>query len=381
MSPITAEVGLSAIRKIADIWSAGKPDSLIDYTKQLRVEPLALIDQDVLYHDAAPEIMQTLLSIFAGYYLQAVAVSTTVGNIAVGRHLDKLNPSRDTTGNALGSIGGMLSVESYKHALPVPAQDAVALEAAGDYVPLPVRKRIEERKARLAEADQAGSARFGKDTVGDLKELANLAVGKMLEVTLTDGKHQAVVPIAIRLMANAVASDSLVHILSHGSQDTSVKERWHAWRAGRLEFIRDFILCQDLIDERRKALMKDKDGLYSAITARKRSGILNGILSGQPSVGMASNLAVLSSDTAQQLELKTNYSLKNFAQRQKIFDETALMIMVVLDKQWERVTFYHRGIATITQLGIRDLKAANRGSGPDVSDILRAYQLGNAPSL
>jgi len=30
---------------------------------------------------------------------------------------------------------------------------------------------------------------------------------------------------------------------------------------------------------------------------------------------------------------------------------------------------------------VRDLKANNRGSGPDISEILRAYQLGSAPSL
>lgn len=381
MSPITAEVGLSAIRKIADIWSVAKPESLIDYTKQLRVEPICLVDQDVLYHDATPEVMQSLLSIFAGYYLQAVAVSTNIGNVAVGRHLDKLNPNRATAQNAIGAMGGMLSIESYEHRLPVLGEDHVALEAAGDLIPVPVRRRMEERKTQMAAADKGGSARFGRDTVGDLHELANLAVGKVLEVEITDGQHRATVPIAVRLMANAVASASLVHILSHGSQDTSVKERYHAWRAGRLEFVRDLLLCQDLIDERRRALMKDKDGLYSAITARKRSGVLNGILTQQPSVGMASNLVVMSDQTARDLEIKTNYELKNFSQRQKIFEETAVMILVVLDKQWERVTFYHRGIATPTQLGLRELKAANKGSGPDVADILRAYQLGNAPSL
>jgi len=58
-----------------------------------------------------------------------------------------------------------------------------------------------------------------------------------------------------------------------------------------------------------------------------------------------------------------------------------VMSMAVIDKQWERVTFYHRGIDMHTEVGMRDLKIANKGSGPDVSDILKAYQMGNAPSL
>jgi hypothetical protein len=57
------------------------------------------------------------------------------------------------------------------------------------------------------------------------------------------------------------------------------------------------------------------------------------------------------------------------------------MFLVVIDKQYERVTFYHRGINQATELGVRDLKASQKGNGPDVSDILRAYTMGQNPRL
>jgi hypothetical protein len=45
------------------------------------------------------------------------------------------------------------------------------------------------------------------------------------------------------------------------------------------------------------------------------------------------------------------------------------------------VTIYHRSLEIPTQVSIKELKTANKGSGPDVAEILKAYQLGNAPTI
>ena len=358
-----SDIGLSAIRKITDLWSGAKADSLIDYTRNLRVEPITLIDSDLLYHDGLPEVMQSLQSLFAGYYLQAVAVSTTVGKISVMRHLDKLNPNRKPLDSAADTAGWLLATESYKHRLPRPNDLRVALEAAD------------------GSAQRPSNFGSGRDTMSTLKELTNLSVGKMLSVEITDGLHHATIPISIRLMASSIPTQSLVHILSVGNEDKSAKERYHAWKAGRLEFIKDLVFCQDLIDAHRKNLIADKDGLYANILKRHRGNQISTMVSGNPSVATASNLAVLSSDTVSQLELKINGKFKDFRTREKVFKETYMMIVAVVDKEWDRVTFYHRGISEATEVGMRDLKVANKGSGPDVSDILKAYQIGSNPSL
>ena len=222
---------------------------------------------------------------------------------------------------------------------------------------------------------------IGRDTLSTIKELTNLSVGKMLSVEITDGLHKAAIPISIRLMASSIPTQSLVHILSVGNEDKSAKERYHAWKAGRLEFIKDLVFCQDLIDAHRKNLIADKDGLYANILKRHRGNQISTMVSGNPSVATASNLAVVSSDTISQLELKINGKFKDFRTREKVFKETYMMIVAVVDKEWDRVTFYHRGISEATEVGMRDLKASNKGNGPDVSDILKAYQVGSNPSL
>lgn len=400
MIPITpqhVETGLSAVRTIADFWAAAKPDSLIDYTRQLRVEPLTLVDADLRASESTPEVMQSLLAIFAGYYLQAVAISCNVGNIQIGRHLDQFNPNRKVVDN-LKSFGKVaIGMEDFKDALPLPDMeelDQLSLEAMVDHVPLSVRRRVEKRRDEVKAAEATmrrnhTSEKGGVDhrevadhnAVKEIHEVTNLSVGKILNVTLSDGARSATVPIAVRLLVNSVPPESLVHILSHGTEDTTFKERWHAWRAGRISFIRDLLLCQDLIDERRRHLMKDQDGAYSVLTNRKSNGLAAGIVTNRPSIGMASNLIVISENTAAQLEVQTHHQLRVFSQREKIFKDTGIMILVVVDTHHEVCTFYSRGIASPTVIGIRDLKASNKGNGPDVSDILRAYQLGSSPGL
>jgi hypothetical protein len=390
MSDTLAKIGLSVIRKITDLWAGAKAESLIDYTQVARVEPIVLIDADCLYLDALSDVQQSLLSIFAGYYLQAVAISTTVGNIEVRHHLDKLNPRRSPTDSAANTMGWLLAAEAYNDRLPIPddprfALESVALEAkhssTSGKTPEEMRKERHERELSRGVSSPTGMS-YDRETTSELKELANLSVGKMLNVEITDGKHTAMIPIAIRLMASSLPSASLVHILSINGQNlNTAKERYHAWRSGRLEFVKDLILCQDLIDAHRKELMHDAQGTYTGILKRNRANQLSTIVSGNPSVAKASNIVIVSNDTLADLELHLDGKISDFKTREKVLKETSLMIFCVIDKQWERCTFYYRGINGATEVGVKDLKNANKGSGPNISDILKAYQIGNSPSL
>lgn len=466
------KIGLNAVKTITDLWAAGTADSLIDYTSPSRVEPIVLIDSDALYHEALVQVQQSLLSQFAGYYLQAIAISATVGKVNVSRHLDKLNPSRNPINSAVNSIGYLMAAENYSYKLPMYSEntalametrsediaesklylerqkyvyqrskdttdyaqrveqaqrtwvqnqtkigiDAAAKRAAQDVANANLQinkdnaafdqKKFEEdvkrngfdqaMKELQADNDKArldldkkryddthNSSEFmvGRDTLTVIRELSDLSVGKLFTVEITDGLHKASIPISIRLMASQLPSNNLVNILALGNQDNSVKERYYAWKDGRIEFIKDLVLCQDLIDAHRKNLMADKTGIYAEILKRRRGNQVSGLVTANPSVATASNIVILTNDTAEQLEMRVNGKLGDFKTRERIFKETYIMMMAVIDKKWNRVTFYHRGIATHTELGMSDLKSSSKGNGPDVSEILKAFSTGHSPSL
>jgi hypothetical protein len=340
-------------------------DSLVGYTAPARVEPLCLIDDSLMHQDMLPVVLQSLLAMFTGYYLQAFALSANVGNVNVVAALDKLNPNRDPAAAFVGQFAGdALGLESYfdlTHRLPVP----------GD-------KRNKQDVVISMEDDKAGGV---SNPGAEIKALTNLSVGKLVNVEIKDGTNKAVIAVSIRLLANAISSKSLTHILSAGGKDTSFKERLHQVRSGEIQFVRDLILCQDLIDEHKKHLANDRDGFYQAILRRRTGNALAGALTGNFSVATASNLVVISDETATQVEVAVGGRLKDFRVRQKIFEKSYLMILVVVNATRSRATFYHRGIPESTEVSERDMKAADKGSGPDLNDMLAAYRLGNSPSM
>ena len=346
-----------------------KTSSLVSATSVARVEPIVIVDKDCLFLEYLPDILQSTQSIFVGYWLQALSLITNVGDVNVGRVLDKLNPNRkvDTNGflntivNAgIGKESLTYASESLKYKLPT-----VALEAKDD-----------KKDGALAKVDKKDGALAKVDNIDDL---TNLSIGKIINVTIKNNGQEAVIPISFRLMVNTLPPASCVQLLSQGSVDLSFSERWFKWRAGRISFIKDLVFCQDLIREQKRTLMTDKDGVYSEIAKRAKNSKLASFFSKNPSLAEASNIVVISEETAMQLRVKHNLNLDNFKDRQKIFDKTYAMILVVIDRNYERVNMYHYGISASTSVGLRDIKIANKGSGPNIMEVLAAFKGGNAP--
>lgn len=387
MSKGDLETALDFASRVPDLLRVAKSNSLIEYTKPTRVEPIVLMDDRVVGLSFTNDIMQSLTSIFSGYYLQAVALSVNVGRVDVIKLLDKLNPNRSLDDNlvqGMTNFGNLRtafeSIDSYAYGLPVPGE-AIGLEHFG----LEADSLYDAATKAKKGDDKGTTGGKGGNEFGDSIKLAmdasNLSVGKLLEVEISDGDKKAVFPIAVRLIVTTAPSKGIIHTLSLGSTDKSFKARWHGWRSGQLEFIRDLVLAQDLVDAHKEGLLKDTSGIYSESLKRRNKNVLSAILSGNPSVATASNIVVMADSTRKELERNIGGRLQDFRTREKVFKNTYSMLMVVVDPEWETVTIYHRSIETPTELSAGDMKALNKGKGPDVAEILKAYTMGHSPSL
>jgi hypothetical protein len=415
MNPISsagdaASGAMDLVRQVAsaldDVQSLTGAKSLIDVSRHARVEPLMIVDPDLLGLDYLPDVAQTMQGLFAGYYLQAVDILANVDGVKVAEMLAPLNPNRKLDIGLLDYADDhKLRASSYQHRLPTNKRtaalegfsdskaeyitirrDKVALEAAGKVDPKLAAAQAENAKLKealnAANAKGSHSSLDAKDVTKLVSDLTPLSVGKLYDVTLRSGKETAVVKIAIRLLAKMVPTSSLIGIFAHNSvSDMDLKERFHGWRSGRLSFFRDLVLCQDLIESHRNNIIKDKTNTYKEILDRETDGWFAGLIEKNPSVAIASNLALISSDTLDQIQDKMLGSIENPKIRREIFNTSNLMILGVVDKGFDRITFYHRGIAQSTEMGVRDIKVSNKGGGPDVSDILKAFLGGHAPSL
>jgi hypothetical protein len=327
--------------------------SLIDASRLTSVEPLNIISRDLISADYMYDINLTLLNMFSAYYLQAISVLTKVTDVNVIRILDKLNPNRSSDLSTISNSLQNIAKESYEYTLPT--SKSISLEAASD------------------------------DTIKNLNEIANLSVGKLLNVDISlPGKDSdakpVTIPINVRLLTSVLSNSSLLNILGTKS-DKDFTERYHAWKAGRISFIKDLIFCQDLIDEYKRSIIHDETGTMQEIVRRVNNSKKFGLLTQNPSMASASNLFVITEEVAKELETQYGGKFTNAHIRNKLFENTYAMIIVVVDRDWERVVFYIRGINNGSSHSFKEIKAINKGKGPDIADMLKALNMGSVPSF
>ncbi len=376
MSALAISGAIELASRVASSMASGNNSlmpnaSLIDVSSVARVEPITMLDADCVNIPEISDITKSVETLFSGYYLQAVNIMNTIGDVSVASKLGPLNPNRKLGLEALQDEAlCALSMENYEFRLPSSkVHPALALEA------LP---------SGSAKPPKTGGSEFKIDdkVLDKVNESANLSIGKIYNVQLKHNGQSITIPIAIRLMVNVIPSRMMVDLFTYRNNfDLDMKERFHDWRSGRLSFVGDLILCNDLIDKRRKAGIRDRSGIMGQINNRESKNFVAGFINGKGSVATATNLAIISTDTLELVELELNGKLANSKVRAAMFENTNLMILAVVDKGYERVIFYHRGLEATTNVSFRELKSASKGYGSDVSDILKAYISGSSPSL
>lgn len=331
--------------------------SLADLARPARVEPLAIIDKPLLNQPYMEDIMKFSLTTFTGYYLQAVSMLMNVGRIDTLKVFDTLNPYRSQ-----GSVkDAIFSQEAYKDGLP-------SLESFTQRAEHGLIASLEANQEDQTEDRQSMSA----EVPGKLYEVESLAVGKLLSIELRDGNTSQKLPVLVRLLPAAVPTQALTHIFTAGGR-SSWSDRWQLYRAGQIRLVRDLMLGLDLIDEHKKALANDTSGVYEQITDRRRNNAKKAALTGNVSMADASNIAIITSETAKQVSRGLYGKLDNMAVRQKIFDNTYLLLLIVVDERWEQITVYHRGLDMASTYTFKEIKSAEKNKGPDITEIFKLF--------
>lgn len=363
---------MKILANLPKAFASAKSDSLIEFTKAARVEPIVIMDRAVATQPYAQDILLTANHMIAGYYLQAAAIETDVGSIKTLKLLDKLNNDRDPKNSMALLLNDILSSEAHPIGLP-------------EIKRLPAQASLEDLTLTTAngnEYDVQDTADFvegGKEFTKRLTENPNLSVGITLELKLESQGHRATIPVNVRLNVAPVPTKTITDIVSLVVKPDTAKERMYEFKAGMLG-IWDMAVCQDLIDKERSVMLNDQSGIYKEIMKRKRKGLWSTIFSlgTRPSVAKASNIMIISDQTAAQVEQVIGGKLSNPRVRAKLFQDTLLMLLFVVDTRFEMVTVYHRTIDQPTELPLKSIKGSS-GKQPDVMEILKSYQQQQAP--
>lgn len=409
------------IKKAKEVMAHSTSGDLVRFTQSARVEPILLMDKRSMNTPFIQDVVHSMYNMFTGYWLLAISLDTKINNVSIGRRLDKFATDRDLADATLNALTvSNASMESF--GLPfieeiVAEQDALqaSMEAVNDdqmsaasviadiasieddekrenlskefermqahadgHADRKIAGMEEEFKKKLADAKL--NNKMGVTSASKYVEKANnLAVGNVIDVTISEDGKEAVVPVTIRLRVATMPSDTMVQTLAVGGRDAAFGSRFRAWRAGEIGFWSDFVLQMDRVDAHRAAMMKDESGYYKTVYSRARQNAAAAVLANGPSLGTASALIVLDIATAQELERRIGGRLDNFKTRQGIFGHTYSMLLCVVDPDWESLTIYTRGIEMPTKLTAKDIKIAGKSDSKEMMDILKSYQLGRAP--
>jgi hypothetical protein len=350
--------------------------SLAGYTAAARVEPSVFVGSDLIYKPWISDILQTTQSLFAGMWLTAAdMVTAQINGVSVLQVLDPLNPNRDPDYAAFAkNLAKRVGVESEKRYF-----------SRENYKwALPTKKQIEmAMMAREADNTNGGgnNVRRNIEAVADdrlnrtINDASNLVAGKLLSIRTTIGNQVNDMRIALRMSVQEIPEEVLVELVGDKSINQSFKERLFDVAAGKIGWM-DLIFCMDLFRERKRLIAKDKTEIVRQVRERQLKHKRAGLMTGNASMAEMSNIYVISTDTSDQLKARFGLDLDNFQQRQKAFENTSGMIFVVVDIDNERATFYTDTIARSTNIGLVDIKTANKAKDGNIMDIFNAYKEG-----
>ena len=402
-SVLSVTDSINAIGQAIDAYDTAKTltgeTSFSEFTRAANLEPRVMVEDTLKTLPQLPKFLMGLTNIYTAYYLQAISLTATINDVSVISILDKFNPNREASlSKLLKNINTAKKDKTSSYAKFSKESYAYVLPNYNNYgtVPVNMQKALEADVAKLVEAkDEADAEEKAKKAKEDLEkekihynvssglkniqEADNLAVGRLVQVKLTQNDQSYEVPVAVRVRPMFVPKPIMRELVALGDVKESWSERWHKMRSGEISFISDWIFQSDVINHKRKLLALDKQGLYRELINRRKNNKLAALTSGHVSLGSASSFIVISAQTAREVELTTGQSLTNAAFRTKVFGENSAMMILIVDTEWERVVTYTRGINGGVDYSFKDFEGFGKGNGPDITEIMKAYALGNNP--
>lgn len=94
-----------------------------------------------------------------------------------------------------------------------------------------------------------------------------------------------------------------------------------------------------------------------------------------------SAIYVMSEEDESQIQRKIGGKLTNKMTRDIVFDNTSAMMLVIVDKEWERVSIYIRDIDGFSQNSFDSFKSSTDKQNNVMMDVMKAFTMNNPPSF
>ncbi len=187
-------------------------------------------------------------------------------------------------------------------------------------------------------------------------------------------------PLTTRFSTSILSGGLMLDFLTLLGADRSFLGRYRAFTTGRISF-GELLTMSDIVKSKTKLLLKDTSGRIKEIYNRKFSNAVEGISSGNHSLGTIANTVVISDRTRKEAEAKLGMRFSKFKDRENFMAESSTMILIVVDEDTDMTTMYVHSYESYSEIPISDFKRASKKSDSNITDIIKAFGVGNVPSF
>ena len=406
-------IGRNMLGNVGDV----RAKSLSQYSTDLQLRPVFAIEKEILNDEKIDVLMQAGLANYAGFYIVALSIDNTINGVRVGKMVGKYSPNRDAVGSALDLLGeNIASVSREDFKVDIPEYDRPTLSTLGfksglrsiPSLPEAYLKQLElrteaayaTREEAQAEADKINAAnakekaeqpeakaapvypstKVAEQAMRDeINKLQSLAIGRILTVTVSRDKQSADINMVLKPELKSLRSNLLIDVANLSNKPTSMRDRFIAYfKRGTIASMLDYLVCLDLIQAHRRALVQDTAGYYEKVHDRIVNNKVAALMTGEFSVGTVANTWIISDTTALRLQASIGGKLDNYAIRNKFMEKSGVMTLIVYNPDHQRVYIYNHGIEDVTDIGINYLIKKSESKSFDM-DIFKMLSQGSAP--
>ena len=406
-------IGRNMLGNVGDV----RAKSLSQYSTDLQLRPVFAIEKEILNDEKIDVLMQAGLANYAGFYIVALSIDNTINGVRVGKMVGKYSPNRDAVGSALDLLGeNIASVSREDFKVDIPEYDRPTLSTLGfksglrsiPSLPDAYLKQLElrteavyaTREEAQAEADKINatnakekveqpeakaapvypSTKVAEQAMRDeINKLQSLAIGRILTVTVSRDKQSADINMVLKPELKSLRSNLLIDVANLSNKPTSMRDRFIAYfKRGTIASMLDYLVCLDLIQAHRRALVQDTAGYYEKVHDRIVNNKVAALLTGEFSVGTVANTWIISDTTALRLQASIGGKLDNYTIRNKFMEKSGVMTLIVYNPDHQRVYIYNHGIEDVTDIGINYLIKKSESKSFDM-DIFKMLSQGSAP--
>lgn len=358
--------------------------SLPAYTKPLRLSSRVYIDATVSSDPVVTDVIKTVHNQYAAFVLSALQMNQFVTGSRTVQDILHVVATEDNNLHE-SVIDGL-----FEDAIEANVAKTITKKLSGEN---PAEKTEEEKKEEEKKKDKPKGPYDGIGAVrGEVVSFAgdnHIPSGKVIEVTLSspNSNKSITLNLLIQLAPYIVPAELAVKFITKDVIPT-FHQRWTQWRTGEISFWRDFVMMSDVVEKREKLRRMDKDGVIADAMGDQGKGRVRVFKSAaeeekaKRARNIANSILIFSSETVQRAKIESGIDLTNDQARQKYFDVSFSMIIVVVDMLYDQVTFYYNGIDGGATFSFDQLKVGGKGGGnTDLVTILNALNQGRSPKF